>query len=218
MAFYYQNPQPGKVVPSFGYYVNSPLFNSSPTSRVPLSYFYAVLLRGDSALTTELFNYAAKESNATIKRYALQIIWLADNNATGLLLKKARDQWDLEDKDKQVIEKKLSGKPVSVLNAPVQSPESLDMLWAVFSATGDPEAVKKIASAVHFAKDGKGAQLMLGGAAQWSLTSQAAQHPRVLRVVQEEEKNSDGPQKAVLDEILKNAAKAKQPHKPQGKA
>ena len=44
VAFYYQNPQPGKVVPSFGYYVNSPLFNSSPTSRVPLSYFYAVLL------------------------------------------------------------------------------------------------------------------------------------------------------------------------------
>jgi hypothetical protein len=55
---------------------------------------------------------------------------------------------------------------------------------------------------LHFLKDVHGMDIVIGGAAQWSLESNAFQHKRVYQICKEELKNIDAVTAKLLQEIL----------------
>lgn len=64
-----------------------------------------------------------------------------------------------------------------------EGPWVLDALWGHFMATGDDGPVLRIMSALPWVEvRGNIPKLLVGGAAQWSLASNAVQHPRVLQL------------------------------------
>lgn len=65
--------------------------------------------------------------------------------------------------------------------------------------------VRRIISSLHLLKDGHGMDIAVGGAAQWSLASNAVQHRRVYEICREELKKSDGSTKEMLEEIIAKA-------------
>lgn len=76
------------------------------------------------------------------------------------------------------------GAPIRITEIPIeQGPWVLDALWGQFFASGSSDAIERIVQALPWI-DVKGDtnRLLVGGAATWSLRSNAAQHDRVYEI------------------------------------
>ncbi len=83
-----------------------------------------------------------------------------------------------------------NGSPMAITDIPLeQGTWVLDALWGNFMATGNPAPVVRIITTLPWL-DVKGDinKLSIGGAARWSLTSNAVQHRKVLEVCESEVK------------------------------
>ena len=96
--------------------------------------------------------------------------------------------------------------PPDFLKDTISSPSFLDALWGSFFATGDDRYVQRLISALPML-DTKGdvARMLIGGAAQWSLTSNAVQHPKVMEICEKELKTLPDDQKPTLEKIIESA-------------
>lgn len=82
----------------------------------------------------------------------------------------------------------------------------LDALWGKFMATGDSAPVERIIGVLPWAEaEGDADRMLIGGAARWSLTSNAVQHPRVLEICLRAEQRLAGVEAAKLAEVISDA-------------
>jgi hypothetical protein len=87
----------------------------------------------------------------------------------------------------------------------------LDDLWASFFASGDERYVKRIIGALQLANvHGDTGKLLIGGAAKWSLTSNAFQHPKVMQICEAELNQLPEDQRITLTQVIQSARE----HKP----
>ena len=100
---------------------------------------------------------------------------------------------------------KVRGTPYVPINESL-SVSGLDDHWAAFSATGSKAHVVAIIEALPLIEvRGNVDQLMIGGAAKWSLTSNAVQHSRVLAYCREYLEVANDPIKRILSEVVAEA-------------
>ena len=92
---------------------------------------------------------------------------------------------------------------------PITDAKQLDDLWQYYFETHDEIAVRRIISLLPWRKDGSGMQIVLGGAADWSLHSNAYQHDDVYSICQKMLSNGDEKTKALLIELLAEVDKRK---------
>lgn len=85
------------------------------------------------------------------------------------------------------------------------SPEHLDYLWSEFIATGSEAPVKKIIGVLGYPDTGM--NMVLIGAAEWSLTSNARHHEKVYSIIQEQFFTASGQTKEKLKKILSDINK-----------
>jgi len=87
----------------------------------------------------------------------------------------------------------------------------LDALWGNFMATGSKKPVERIMAVLPWV-DVKGdtSRLLVGGAAQWSLTSNAIQHDLVFKFCEAEIKMQSKAIALKLQEVLEVARKERQ--------
>lgn len=90
-----------------------------------------------------------------------------------------------------------------ILNKPINDAKTLDDLWMYYFEKKDAEAVKRIISVVHWVEDGKGFEIVLGGAARWSLKSNAYQHPDIYNICKEQVNQSRGLTKEILEKVIR---------------
>ena len=82
----------------------------------------------------------------------------------------------------------------------------LDALWGYFMATGDDAPVVRIMAALPWMEvRGDIPRLSVGGAAKWSLTSNAAQHERVLRICRAQLSRQPKDVATVLRQVIQEA-------------
>ncbi|MES9946101.1 MAG: hypothetical protein ABW080_14190 [Candidatus Thiodiazotropha sp.] len=110
----------------------------------------------------------------------------------------------------KIIEQVKQTPPIDLKTTSVDSPEILDMLWATFFASGNPFYVERIIGVLDLPTDTGQKQtriknMLLVGAAKWSLSSNAVQHELVHETC-ERFTDSDNPliSKAIA-EILERA-------------
>lgn len=99
--------------------------------------------------------------------------------------------------------------PTPIENIPLErGPWVLDALWGNFMATGSKTPVVRIMSALPWI-DGKGntTRLVVSGAARWSLTSNAVQHPRILHFCELEVRSQPKEVATKLRAVITNAKK-----------
>ncbi len=108
----------------------------------------------------------------------------------------------------------LVNPPPDILSEPVASPAVLDMLWAMFMASGDERYVQKIIGVLPWLNEegaaeriekGAAERMLIGGAARWSLTSNAFQHDRVLQICRAEVERQPEEVRVVLREVIQSA-------------
>lgn len=209
MMYYYQNPEPQKLPCGLTYYVDSSLFDY-PSGRMATAHFYGAILSKDDFLLKDIFDMLTKKGSERAKSFGLHVLWITDIEVSRQLLREAKEAWTSSEVDR-IFDRMMQQEPTSVLDRPLDNPDVLDNLWATFFATGDELPVKRIASAVHLVEDGSGLEMVVGGAAQWSLTANARQHPRVREIVINLASQAEGTQKKMLEEILNKSEEASLP-------
>lgn len=86
------------------------------------------------------------------------------------------------------------------------SVSALDDYWGAFNASGAKQPVVAVIEALPLVEvRGDVDQLLIGGAAKWSLTSNAFQHSRVLEYCREYLKDAGDPIKEILTEVISDA-------------
>ena len=104
------------------------------------------------------------------------------------------------------IRKLLVEKRENVVDMTISGPEVLDMFWAQFSASGDERCVRRVIGALYYVQETDDlAKILIGGAARWSLESNAVQHPRVLEICKQARAGQPVAVRKILDEIIEKA-------------
>ena len=93
----------------------------------------------------------------------------------------------------------------NLLRTPINDAKILDDLWLYYFETHNLIVINRIISVLHWVKDGSGMQIVVGGAAKWSLTSNAKQHSEIFDYLVKEIQTSFGITKSLLEEIIEEA-------------
>lgn len=200
MTFYYSSPIPEKVPGALEYFTASDMYKTNVT--MPTVAFFSALFKKDAVIMKKTFDEVSQNGSEDSKIMLVNILSLANTPESRELLEKAKGSWGSE-RLQTVIARKISGMHEDIYTMPVDSPLLLDMLWASFSATGDDLPVRRIISVLHLLQDGNGEEIIVGGAANWSLKSNAQLHPRIMEICKQELSVAQQPTKSLLEEVIK---------------
>ena len=198
MMGYFRAPQPDRVDCSLSYYANSKLFQEHESGRMPTAHFFAYALQ-ESAFVP-LFERLSVDSTLHEKMFALHVFWVKNTDQSNALLRKAGTTWP-ETEIGEMVPKMEATPPTNFLKQRPKSPATLDNLWAMFFATGNEDAIRQISTALN-PLEGRGAEILIGRAASWSLASNAKHYPEVRAIVKRLANEAEGSQKKALEEVL----------------
>ncbi|MGH9867451.1 MAG: hypothetical protein ACREAA_04700 [Candidatus Polarisedimenticolia bacterium] len=202
MMSYYLTPVPGKLSCALAYYAGTA--EAKANSPLPFAHFYAALIGDDADALGRLFDQLGPQGDPMARVVTLHVFRLSGSPRGPELLGRGCKEWSTLEVDRLCAA--MSRDPrTPLLEEPLQTPDVLDSLWARFAATGDPAFVRRIASIAHMKEDGHGLDIVMGGAACWSLTSMAGRHPRVRETLEEMAGQAQGTQKAALEKILQDS-------------
>jgi len=202
MTFYYLNPTPERVPVAIKYFSENPAYKTNV--HIPTAAFFAALFRKDPLLMQKSFHDLLHEQ-ANTRILMMEAIYMTGTGESLEALNLARQVW-FSDEQRLQVDFLLADIPKDVFDVKVddvqRGSESLDILWATFSATGAKGPILKIISVACLVKDGQGNERIVGSAANWSLGSNAKTHKRVLEICKEELKNADGTKRELLEKIV----------------
>jgi hypothetical protein len=183
MTYYYINPEPNRVSDVINYMSQNGMLDEKKASP-PIFGFLAGIFKMNPSQVLQ----SIKESkNLPPPHYSIVLlgIWYSGlpNGKTIVI-----DTIQNNAEQKKNLGYLLSGDSPNLLDIPLkQGAWVLDALWGNFMATGEEEPILKIMSALPWVDVEGNANLMIvGGAANWSLTSNAMQHDRVLEICEKQ--------------------------------
>lgn len=201
---YYQHPEAGRLLESLDYYLQSPLFENTRT-RGPAVYFFSEAYRLHPGLEGSVYELSKKLKNNEQRFFCFTILWLENSEAS---LNHLRDFVHDAGTDelRDDVESLLYSPPGDPLDSAVTTAGDIDVLWAMFYATGDENFIQKL---IFVAGDGDGAQeikdFLLGSAARDSLVDAGKKQRRVLEVLEQEAKLQPDEPTNFLRQIVREA-------------
>ena len=197
MTFYYEHPEPEKAFDAIRSIHDDGLL-LLPDSQRSLLGFFSTIFRDNDAITTQVLARSPflTQEEIGVLAYAF---WFADTDDARTQLKA------LSDKDSN-FKPFLNSAPPSILESPLSIPNSIDMCWGHFFASGDTAYVRKIIQTLDYADEMTDlAKILVYGSARWSLASNCRRHTTVLNYCRSTVSGLSGTQKievqSILDEI-----------------
>jgi len=204
MTYFYLKPDRERVPAAVQYYANSDLFQKKNT-RAPMATFIACQFKRDPEVMERTFKQVAAEGSANAKTFLMNALWFTNTERSRQLLDKAGTGWSLEETTQAIYQQIKGVAPYDPLHDEISNGRGLDQLWAIFMATGDAAPVKRIIDVLPRLVESHDEDIIIGGAARWSLTSNARQHKRVYDICREELQRRNGTVKRLLEEVLRDA-------------
>jgi hypothetical protein len=203
MTYYYMHPQPDLLVPALMFADQSGLIEKG---QAPLTAFVSRVF----AQNPQRISTWSKELSAMSNR-SKPMLWSAlwwSNTVEG---KNALEECmkTLTEKQAEVVLQQMAHSAVPVEQMDVKTPEVLDELWGCFSATGDAKYVDRLITILpwQYNSNGDYMRMTIGSAARWSLTSNAQQHPVVLKTCIKA-RDTKPELKGILDKVIADATKS----------
>lgn len=210
LIYYYLDPQPQKAPQVFREFTESKLFTDGKCDdncQNLMAYFFGRLATINPTVI-EKFKILFENSNHKQRILLLKIFkFCADDELKLFLTEKSKDN-NYANEAEQIKQLLKDGIPVQFdpLTNPIKQGADLDFLWSEFMVTGNEKAVKRIISVLPWYDDHKDLmQMVIAGAARWSLGSNCKQHKKVLEICQNELYRSTWPTKKYLKEIVAEA-------------
>jgi hypothetical protein len=183
---YYLKPEPNRVPAAFIYMGNAGTLDDKDGAVSPMFAFLAgaMSVNPDKAASWIDSMSGMKEKNLEVVVMGVAFSGLADSKSLEERLVSKHPTLTSS------VTQYFDGNPRTVLDISTKNgPAVLDGLWANFMATGSDLPVIKIIEALKWV-EAKGDMylILVGGAAKWSLTSNAVQHKRVLEICEQQMK------------------------------
>ena len=216
LTFYYQRPDPARIPELIDFCGKA--VGEKPSALGGAMGFLAGIFHHNPQHLQQWRKEVNFKDSATRKVFLLGL-WHADSREA----KRQANIFLLQHPDLKFLVKGRKMQPF--IGVPIDHPMVLDALWGDFMATGEAAPVERIIAVLPWAwqyDPGNNPQdtqryrqldfrFMIGGAAQWSLASNARQHPRVLAICETARgKTSDTKLADALTKII-TSTKAKNP-------
>jgi hypothetical protein len=203
MSHYYENPQPDNFTKWIKDISELGVFEKS-SARLPLLIFVSEVIKQNPNKADKWCTNLASLSAPN----KAPIGWSFFNSGVPIANNCVQTKLRLEENDVKNI---LGSDRYNPLETDPSSPADLDMLWALFSATGSEVAVNRIIDVLGkpLPKEGTPGRLdvmMLKGAAEWSLASNIQQHRRVADITKVRRKGESGDFAKKIDDVLSRAS------------
>lgn len=210
MFTYRRHKDPARVIDAFRYLSEDGSFELGYELATLATFFGEVFAQNPDRLrewTDDLLRIDQKYWGVLV-----QSLWLS-NSEEGMV-EVRRIAGMLEGERAERTRRLTQEQPPNMKEIAITSPREIDLLWACHSATGDDVYIQRIASVLPLLEDERNAgSVMLGGAAKWSLTSNAVRYPEVLeacnRVLGEVHGELREQLLAVIDEAMLELDKAR---------
>lgn len=196
---YYQHPQPKRLADALITLADSEGI-SEDGRKLVVSFIGSALAQAPKE-HDDFFKAITKHKLSQL--YALPAFWFMNNDAGRALLVKAEKQWT-EAGLPELAQQLIATPSPALLEGPVKGALHLDHLWSYFFATGKPEPVLKITSAMSLLGNKNTSKHIIGQSAQWSLKANARVHPKVRQILEETLQGAQEPLKSQLAKTLQN--------------
>ncbi len=204
MSHYYLHRDTASVVPAIRQMFKQGWF-ARDTAVAPLAAFLASVFYQNHK-KIEPWLHELNDLTLEQKKYLWMAVHLSGVPESQELLQKIGMENGAE--AGKYVNQLLAEKRQNVVDMPVTGPAVLDMFWGQFVASGDERCVRRVIGALYYLQETEDlAKILIGGAARWSLESNAAQHPRVLEICKQSRTAAREDVKKVLDEIIEKAEK-----------
>jgi tetratricopeptide (TPR) repeat protein len=147
------------------------------------------------------------------RAYVWLSLWFANTPQANAILEDAAHK-EKGSAAAESVTKLLKSPSRPLLELPIDSGSSLDLLWGAFYATGVRDYVAKIIDCLPWSlQSGKAEKLKvaIGRAAEWSLRTNAGRDPRVLEICKSELARRDGETRTALSKVILEAPKTAEP-------
>lgn len=200
MMGYYHNPQPSLVSSALKVLEKDGVLSANPGAQAPFAGFLSILFQ-DNPLQTEAWLNQADTYASELKRTIWMGLWLSDTGMSKKYL--AEKLKGAKGTDLEYLQILTKNTPFNLKEMNPNDPGQLDMLWGAFTASGNPQYVKRIISVLPLLDQRDDpAKFTMAASAKWSLKSNASQHPVVLQTCKNELVNASGSLATHLREII----------------
>lgn len=174
---YQENPEPEKLFPAFEFGVTNKKIAELGGRSLVIAFFGSIF-RADSTVITDFYN-KVKDSNSDNFHYGfVGSLWMANTSYSKEILDR---YMQLESSKKYKSDGKEKERPYDIYKDSILYASNLDLIWADFFATGNPEDIKRIISTLTVNNK-------ISDAAKWSLTSNGIHYKKVYQIIQSESK------------------------------
>jgi hypothetical protein len=206
LTYYYLHPRPDLVV-SATQFMSAQGGLRKASATTPYCVFLANVFAANTAKVEAWFGELRSGPEDQKSALAL-VLWMTGTSGSqGLLRSLSREGSPTF--QKYVNELAADDHRPDFLHDEINSPGFLDALWANFFASGDERYVKRVISALPLLNDSDTGRMLIGGAAKWSLASNAFQHPRVMQICEAQLKELPDQQRAALAQVIQSAKEQK---------
>ena len=197
MAYYYLDPHPEEVAAAL-VGVTAQGFFENDSVQAPLSGFFTQVFRANPAKVGEW----VKPYVGIPKRHILySALWMANSKESKAALEQMAKGASPE--EAKTLRELISSAPPTVETMVIDKPASLDYLWGSFLASGSEKPVLRIIDRLRLVNTkGDTGMMMIGSSAQWSVSANARQHEKVLKILRASAETADPETKTVLKKIL----------------
>lgn len=201
-TYYYQRPEPARVGDAMVEAGRRGLYRNGTNAPPWFGFLAGALAKSPMTAASTIKRLAAlPEGDQPIVIFGIWYSGLAETKS--LLAQAARDL----PSQRQSIEQLGGMTPPRLVDLPLeQGGWVLDALWGNFIATGDEAPILRIISALPWSQArGDSARMSVGGSARWSLTNNAALHPRVMEICRRQAKVQPPEVARILEDVIRNA-------------
>ncbi len=204
ITYYYSKPEPRRVADAI-HAASSHGFMKNGQKAPPFIGFIAGVVSKNPSMAQSLAERLTSLPEVDQTVLILGVWYSAYPEAKPLLERLTKSM----PKHKEMIDHLLANDRPSLLELPLeQGSWVLDALWGYFMATGDHAPVARIISALPWVNvRGNVSRLLVGGAARWSLISNAIQHKPVMAACRKELTSQPKEVTEVLREVIAEAEK-----------
>lgn len=206
MTYYYLDPSPNEVASALEAVTANGFFENDNV-QAPLSGFFTEIFRANP----DKIGGWVKPYIGIPKRHILySALWMANSKESKVALEQMAKGATPEEAKR--LRGLASSPPPTIESMSIDSPASLDFLWGCFTGSGSEKPVLRVIDQMKLVNTkGDVRTMMIGGAAQWSVSANARQHEKVLKIVKARADTADPETKALLKKILAgiDAEKAK---------
>ena len=205
---YYQNPEPHKLFCSLEYITQSNDSRFEERVWSTMSFYAAALESSETARVTFMRQISAS-SSSEIRTLAVVAFFLMNPSVGKPLLEQANSEWGTSPEGEiavvlqESVPENFLPKTIESGSEAIQAADVLDSCWMAFMGSGEPGRLLPVVQAAKWILLEKSPRQVVGQTAVWSLSSNAATHPRVRAYLAQHLVSADKSTRMVISEIIR---------------